>query len=434
MNTIALKYNPADEFRRWLYIGICGSALIASLASCSKDTPELPELKSTVYTSSTLDLSYNGELMPGKSVRVEIAPSSDGSQTSANLHLYSEFDLSQLSGMGLSGSIPAPGVIPGSPEVDIPVTLYPSDGSYTFSGSGSTDYADFNYSGKIEKDKLTLNITDSKLKSQIFAGQVLAPSPIVKDGLFEYSSIPFHIVWELDPSADIQIPLSDILKAILTAPVIPVYNNSAYTSVAQVYYSTVKTVAMTSGGNIPVVYVSTVGGAAHFATSCGNMLQYVPAEGGIRLYVNPLSALSQVLVALSKPQEDAEFVTKADSGSDTSILDKVDPALLNAIVKSLITAIQPSIRDGVPLTVAPGNNGTDIYLDTKTSVVFLSTLAKDLLTNPEIAAKIKAYLAELQIPDLTPEQIDGIFAQLPGFLEKTTKLEVGLSFVKAPEK
>ncbi len=432
MTTIALRLNPSDAVRRFLYMGLGAAALMASLSSCSDDSAELPDLKSGVYTSSTLSLSYNGELMPGKSVRLDVSPSADGKPAEGKLKLYSEFDLSQLSGMGLTGAIEAPGVIPGSESVELPVTLTPSDGSYTFTGNGNTEYAEFSYSGKLENEKLTLNIIDCKLKSQVFAGQVLSPAPIVKDGLLNYSSLPFHVVWELDPSAEVQIPLSGILKTVLTAPVIPVYNNTAYTSVAQVYYSSVKTIAMTPGGNMPIVYVSNVGGAAHLATSCGNMLQYVPYGSGIKLYVNPLSALSQVLVTLSKPQEDAEFVTKADESSSST--EKIDPALLNAIVKSLIAAIQPSISGGIPLTVSGSGSGIDLYLDTKTSVVFLSSLMKDLLTDPVIASKIKEYLIGLDIPEMSPEQLDGLIAQLPSFLEKTTRLEIGLSFVKAESK
>lgn len=430
MKTIALSLNTPDErIGKIITISATGLMMLLSLTSCKDDSESLPELKSTAFTSKTLALTYNGEEMPGKTVRLDYN-SADNASGSASLSLYSEFDLSQLSGMGLTGSIPGPGVIPGSPTLSIPVNLLPGDGCYTFSGKASTEYAEFTYSGKLEDDLLTLNIIDGTLKSQIFAGRVFQPAPIVKEGLLGYSSLPFHLVWEIDPAIGVDLPLSDILKGIFAAPVIPVYNNTAYTSVAQMYCSAIRTVALTPGGNIPVVYVSSVGGAAHLATSCGNMLQYVPSGTGIRLYVNPLSALSQALVSLSKPQEDAEFVTKAYYSAYGSGLDKIDPAILNAMVKALIKAIQPFLCDGVPLVVAPTENGVDIYLDTSTSVEFLSSLLGDMLQQPAIAGALQSYLAGLQLPNISPEELQGVLTQLPAFLEKTTKLEVGLAFEK----
>lgn len=399
--------------------------MIISLTSCSDKDNLLPELKSENYTSRSLALTYNGEEMPGKSVSLKI--SGAGSPlTEVEMTLYSEFDLSQLSGMGLTGSVAGPGIIPGSPELTLPVTLQPDGGSYIFSGNGTSDYADFKYSGRLSSDKLELNITDATLKSQTLAGKVFTPAPIERDGLLKYKSLPFHLVWEIDPSADIDIPLSQILQAIATAPVIPVYNNTAYSSIAQLFYSDIKSIALTPGGNIPMMYISTVGGAARIATTCGNMLQYVPTPGGMKLYVNPLSAVSQVLLALSKPSADAEFVTKADS-SDVGQAIEIDPQIKIALLQALMTTIKPQLSQGIPLTITPGENGADIYFDTAASVTFLSSLMENILSNPRIATALQEYLASLDIPSLSQEEINAILTQLPTFLEKTTKLEIGLS-------
>ncbi len=437
MKTYTLTFDSAsaaNHIRRWIWISALGGGMILAFTSCKYETEPLPELKADTYTSSTLSLTYDGEAMPGKSAKIEYT-SEPGSNTpsKAEITLYSEFDLSQLTGMGLTGSVKGPGVLPGSPMLTLTADLQPGSGCYTFSGEGRTDNVDYKYSGSIRSDLLEVNFTGCSLKSQVLAGKVFSPAPIVKKDLLTYESLPFHLVWELDPAAGIDIPLSDILTGIVTAPVIPVYNNTAYTSVALLFDSAVKTIALNPDGNIPVVYISTVGGAAHLATTTGNMLQYVPVSGGMKLYVNPLSALSQMLVILSKPSTDAEFVTKATDPASTpdsyDILNGADPKLISAFAKALVATVSPQLSEGIYLTVMPTSKGADIYFDTRSSVTFISALMQNLLSEPEIASALQEYLGSLDLPDLSQEELAGLLQQLPGFLEKTTKLEVGLSLV-----
>lgn len=411
-------------------------ALIGVTSSCIKDSSEpLPSLKSEIFTSSRLALNYMGEEMPGKSIELIADPSRAG-ESQAELRMYSEFDLSQLSGMNLTGSIPSPGVLPGSAVVTLPVDLIPSDGCYIFSGAASSDFVDYSYSGKLEEDKLTLNLTDCKLKNSAFACSVFAPAPLKQEGLLEYSSLPFHLVWEIDPAGGIDIPLSVLLRGIMTARIIPVYNNTAYTSIAELFASSVKTIALNEDGNIPVMYISTIGGAARIATTCGNMFQYVVAGQGIKLYVNPLSALGAMLVTLSKPSDDAEFITKADSGTESSsgIMSELNPEVKKAFVDALLKAIAPSLSEGIDLSVQPTAKGADIFMDTDHSVIFLMTLFEDLLKEPEIKTALHQYLKDSGIsdilPGILPEDADKLEESITTILENTTRLEIGLSLIK----
>lgn len=405
-------------------------AMMSFAAGCSDDKPSNPPslADSVTYAGTQLMLSYNGEQMPGKSVTLTLEPHSDGAQSIAGeMTMYSEFDLSELKGMGLKGSVPGPGVIPGSPSLTFPVTLTLSGGNYVFSGEGLTEHATFKYSGSAESKTLKLDM-EAALRNQVLAGEVLAPAPLEKVGVLEYKSMPFHLVWEIDPALGVKVPLSEILEAMAVAPVIPVYDNTAYTSVAQMFVSGVKTLALTPGGNIPIVYISTTGGAARVATTCGNMLQYVPDPGGLKLYVNPLTALGKVLVAFSKPSSEAHFSTK--SGSD-GLVSGLDPEVVTALVQALAATAAPQLSQGMPLTVAPTDAGADIYFDTKTSVTFLATLLQNVMKNPEIMQGINSYLASIDLPGLKPEEIAEVMQKLPQFLEHTTRLEIGLSLVKA---
>ena len=411
----------------------CAGLLAAGLGGCSdhNDVDPVPDLSAgATYTGTSLELYYDGEQMPGKTAEVKVA---DGE---AEMTFYSTFDLSQLTGMGLTGELASPGITPGDSRLVLTAPAVAGDGVYEVAGSGATDYVTFDYTGSISKDKMTFSLTDVKLKNQSLAGNVFAPAPIVGNIVSGYSSLPFHLVWELDPAVGVDIPLSEVLQLIATAPVIPVYDGTAYTSVAQAFYSLVKTVALKSDGDMPVMYVSTLGGAAHVATSCGNMLQYVPVESGMKLYLNPLQVVSEALLALSDNKDDAKFdfstLLKRSSAADSgSAATGVDPALTRAMIGVLLKALAPQIEGGVPLTVAPTSVGADIYLDTATSVTFLATLLQGALQNPDIQAKLQEYLSGVNLPGVNPDQLAGLLQALPQYLMKTTKLEIGLSLVKA---
>lgn len=419
------------------YYGI-GVASILLLTGCSdkNDPVTLPDLSTEkTYSGTSLELYYNNEQMPGKSAVLK----KDGDK--ANITFSCAFDLSQLTGMGLSGSLPGPGVTPGTPVLSIVTPLAITDDGYTLSGSGETEFVTYSYSGTLADDKMIFRFNDCKLKNTLLSGKVFSPSPVIRNGILDYTSLPFHLEWEIDPEGGIDIPLSDILKVAVTAPIIPVYNNTAYTSISEALVNLVKTVALTESGNIPVIYVSTLGGAAHLATSSGTMMQYIPSAIGIKLYLNPLSVVGEVLLATSDNKYDEKFdfeamLKKSPSANTREASEagdsvEIDPELKKALIEVILKAFAPSLANGIPLTVEPTAEGADIYLDTATSVGFLGSVLQDAMQNPVIMGALKKALAEAQIPELDPEMIEGLIQQLPSFLIQTTKLEIGLSFIEA---
>ena len=210
---------------------------------------------------------------------------------------------------------------------------------------------------------------------------------------------------------------------------------------AEAFVNLVKTITLTDSGNIPVMYVSTLGGAAHIATSSGNMMQYVPSQTGIKLYLNPLSVMGEILLATSDNKNDEKFDFEsmlkkapsytAQSGSGTSDAVSIDPELVKAFATVLLKAFAPQLPGGIPLAVTPTSAGVDIYLDTATSVTFLSTVLQDMMQNPTIMEALKNALASVELPEVDPSEISGLLQKLPQFLIATTKLEIGLSLVAA---
>ena len=386
-----------------------GLLLLAGVAgimtSCSdKDDIPAPDFSSKTFTGTALELYYNGEQMPGTTADVRLA---DGK---ADISFTSTLDLSQVEGLGLNEKLVCPGVLPGNLKLDLTAPITPGNGCYTLYGSGETQEVSYSYAGEIYSDKMVFNLTDVKLKVKALAGKVFAPAPLKTEYLNIISS-PFHIVWELDPTAGIDVPLSGLLEAIAVAPIIPVYNNTAYMSAAEAFTQVIKTIAL---------------------------LEYVPTASGLNLYVNPLSLYSQFLLAASNNKDDAQFdfaamLHKAPTRTDASAGDAsgeiFSQEIKTALLKSVLTALAPQIADGIPLTITPTDKGVALYFDTATSVTFLANVLGGMLQNPSIAAALQQKLASFELPGLTPEQMQAILADMPGFLEKTTRLELGLELI-----
>ena len=111
----------------YLFAVICSVALFTS---CSDDDDEKmvnPVPQTTFTGENGLQLTYNGAPMPGK--KVTFTPDATNAQK-ATLRLEGEFDLNGILGKAKSAaaredvSMPtAPGVLPGSPVVTLPVDL-----------------------------------------------------------------------------------------------------------------------------------------------------------------------------------------------------------------------------------------------------------------------------------------------------------------------
>lgn len=96
---------------------------LLALGACSDDDPRPEALEGKTYSGMTLlSMTYDEAPMSGKSVA--LVP--DGEN--AAMTLYSTFDLSQL-GDALKGIPPieAPGVLPGTPKLQIKAALSPKE-------------------------------------------------------------------------------------------------------------------------------------------------------------------------------------------------------------------------------------------------------------------------------------------------------------------
>lgn len=394
-------------------------------ASCSDDKEApAPSLSDRIFTGvKELKLGYCGEAMPGKSAH--LVPGNSGE---ASLTLYSDFDLGQLGVDGISGKLPAPGVIPGDISTTLPLRLTAGDGCYLFSGDGKGSAAVFSYSGKIYADSLVMNITDVKLDNLSLAGTPWQLAPIEKnmEGV-GFKSLPFHMVWDITLPTGETLRLGDLMSLAVTLPCIPVYGGTAYSSVAQLLSQVVKTVTFLPNGNVAVMYVSTVGGAAHLATLSTNMIQYTVASADmLKLYLNPLSiaGLAMTTGAVSDIYGKVENTLTSMTGEQKEALSKLMP-----IVKNVVAGFAPQIADGIPMAYGMRGDSLSVYFDMATAVPVVEAIAKTLLNDPAIKQQL---LSELQkYPEVAAElpKLMEILEQLPAYLERTTRLEAGLRLI-----
>lgn len=425
------------------YLLYSSIALALFVTGCDKDENVLPQLKSTTYSSGSLTVYYCGDEMPSK--QIVLTPGSttgDGAQT-ATLAMSGVLDLSSL-GIKDIPILPAPGILPGDNTTTLSVTLVPDkkEGKYTFAGNDETQFIQYSYSGELSDTHLTLNIEDVLLHNTSLAGKAFTPTP-TQASLADLKNpenikSPFYIRWEIGNLPGLELNPGIILNALTLAPVIPVYNNTAYSSLAQVFDQCVQTLALLPNGNIPVRYYSNHEGATQLLTTNPNMLQYVvTGQNTLQLYINPMSAVGLRLVAQSTPTwlpsffdtAYAETIKQQIADSKPTNSSEADEAIQNALIQSLLLAIKPAMADGLPLEFTPTADGINLYLNTETCTDFIGLLLGEMVKQPAIAQRLSQYLIEA---GLSEDDVANLIQNIPAILQATTKLNIGLTLRNYP--
>lgn len=392
-------------------------------AGCDNDSDKtLSPLPDKTYSGTeALDIDYNDADMNGKSATL----TRNGSN--AVITFDSKVDLSQISDLfkGMQ-PIPGPGVLPGTPVLSLPVSLVADGDEYSFSGKGETDFVTYTYSGDVSADKLDFDFENVMLKNQRLANTAWKPAPLVTSGL-EVTSSPLHIVWESSfpaPLEGFDGSIQDALTLLSVLPIIPVYNNTAYMSVAQALASSLKSVGFNPDGNAVVTYLQTVNGAAQFAQAPKCMIQYLPlSDTMMKLFVNPTDLMGQILVNGSShpdlPPNPFGKASRADSGTATI-----------ESMTAIIQALAPMIAEGFPMqyTLTPGS--LQIFLNSDVLLPLVKGVILPILNDPIIKASIIEKLkANAQLQSYFP-MFEKFMEILPAAISATTRIELGINLVK----
>lgn len=400
----------------YLFAVICSVSLFTS---CSDDDDNVvnPIPPTTFNNDNGLQLTYNGEPMLGK--KVTYTPDATNG-AKATLRLEGEFDLNSLltSATGKSvrdilNSPTAPGVLPGSPIVTLPVNLTINGDQCTFSGTSETEYCTFDYEGKLSIGTMNLALTNVTLKNAALAGIVWQPTPMKNTDEPGVIDEPIHLVWVSDTKAALEILPGytseiDINDLLLLALQIPLFGDGEV-SVEQMLCNVLKDVTLGADGNVIATYMDAANGGSEWTQSPANLAQYVIVnDNQLQLFLNPQAIMANV--------------AKAAKASKT-----ID---LGTILQQAITTLSPMLANGVPLTYVKEGDRLKVYLGTELLLPLMKGIVAPLFSDEDfLNMVIEAMKSDPQFGGMAGMMIPTL-KLLPEIINTTTQLEIGLNFTR----
>lgn len=391
----------------YLFAVICSVTLFTS---CSDDDDEKmvnPVPQTTFTGENGLQLTYNGAPMPGK--KVTFTPDATNAQK-ATLRLEGEFDLNGILGKAKSAaaredvSMPtAPGVLPGSPVVTLPVDLTINGDKCSFAGTSETDYCTFSYKGEVSAGAMELALSEVKLKNAKLAGMTWKLKPYDKEDPNETD--PIYLVWEAEKKVFDFLPIESVLKLALRVKLIAAGADHKV-SATEMLGTVLQDVTFMEDGNIVATYKDAANGGTEWTKSPVNLAQYVVEnDNQIKVFLNPAAIIAAV--------------NNAGRAVD-----------VQTVIQQTIQMLYPMLVNGVPVAFEQTEDALSVYLNTELLLPLLKTLVVPLLSDEEVVAMLVELMKK--DPDFSEmaDLAEPMLKAFPEIIESTTKVEIGLNFVK----
>lgn len=391
----------------YLFAVICSVTLFTS---CSDDDDEKmvnPVPQTTFTGENGLQLTYNGAPMPGK--KVTFTPDATNAQK-ATLRLEGEFDLNGILGKAKSAaaredvSMPtAPGVLPGSPVVTLPVDLTINGDKCSFAGTSETDYCTFSYKGEVSAGAMELALSEVKLRKAKLAGMTWKLKPYDKEDPNETD--PIYLVWEAEKKVFDFLPIEYVLKLALRMELIAAGADHKV-SATEMLGTVLQDVTFMEDGNIVATYKDAANGGTEWTKSPVNLAQYVVEnDNQIKVFLNPAAIIAAV--------------NNAGRAVD-----------VQTVIQQTIQMLYPMLVNGVPVAFEQTEDALSVYLNTELLLPLLKTLVVPLLSDEEVVAMLVELMKK--DPDFSEmaDLAEPMLKAFPEIIESTTKVEIGLNFVK----
>ena len=390
----------------YLFAVICSVTLFTS---CSDDDEKMvnPVPQTTFTGENSLQLTYNGAPMPGK--KVTFTPDATNAQK-ATLRLEGEFDLNGILGKAKSAaaredvSMPtAPGVLPGSPVVTLPVDLTINGDKCSFAGTSETDYCTFYYKGEVSAGAMELALSEVKLKNAKLAGMTWKLKPYDKEDPNETD--PIYLVWEAEKKVFDFLPIESVLKLALRMELIAAGADHKV-SATEMLGTVLQDVTFMEDGNIVATYKDAANGGTEWTKSPVNLAQYVVEnDNQIKVFLNPAAIIAAV--------------NNAGRAVD-----------VQTVIQQTIQMLYPMLVNGVPVAFEQTEDALSVYLNTELLLPLLKTLVVPLLSDEEVVAMLVELMKK--DPDFSEmaDLAEPMLKAFPEIIESTTKVEIGLNFVK----
>lgn len=372
-------------------------------------------LEAKTYSQESLALSYNGAPLYGKSAEFTVLEAGKAMITLSGeaIDLKAIFEDSEVPPMNTCG------VFPGSPVTVLNVELTGTESECTFTGASETDFCTFSYEGSVNKDAMSLNLVDVKLKNTTMADATVSIAGGWGFKPFEYNFYnDLRVVWESEKQVELfegfGMPISTIVSMALVMPIV------GEQTVAELLTGSLNQISFLEDGNIVANYLDTTTG--EFVDSPMNIAQYVVAGDKLMLYLNP----------------QAIIVNQMQKGQDGTRSENDMENAMNAI----FTAVIPMAVQGIPLSYGKAISGVDFetnapqYFDyPETMSVYLGTeVLKPLLMAvvPVLAdEEIKQAVIEAATsnPDFEgmAQMIEGVINSIGEVVETTSVIEIGIN-------
>lgn len=383
------------------------------LWGCEDDKPfELDPMLAggTVYTElNGLILNSGGAPVVGKTVKV-VPDKGDASR--ATLVIWSNFDSRLIPGIPsqLEMVVAGPGVLPGTPQLQVDVKFTTEGEAKVFSGSGRTEYCTYKYNGRLTNSGLELNFTDVELLDQSMAGVRLAPLPPVVDDTNladPVKSSPFYVDWApadgtMIDFGGLSLPAGAALQMMLD--VTPsVETPAGLLTPAQAFYALVENVELEGNGDV-ILTLRDAADPTKSVRTAPNMVQYVlTGKGTMRLFVNP-----QMLI-----------LSPLDSRGEVSPL----ILALGTVSKTLL----PMLSTGMPLNFNMIEDGVRIYLGSDVLLPLLRDGVLPIVGNrTQLDRLIQLAQGNPSLSGLN-EYLPPMLRSLSGVIRATTTVNLGLN-------
>lgn len=403
--------------KKLLYL-LTAFAMTGAMTACSSDDDDKDVM--ATFTGEDLFLSVNGTDPVGK--MVVFVPGADANHAMLNL-TGMPFDISALSRADMPAdlTIPTPGIIPGSPEYVLNITMEKDGIGRNFSGNAATDYCTFDYSGVLYSDhnKLKMEIINVKLKNTTLAGKWSVP--VLDEWTGEGN--PVHFVWESGkvPAIDMfgtgmpyPMPINTIVNLALVMPTIQAgvdaSGNPVMVNVPTMLSNVLKDVTFKDNGNIIATYVDAAKGAMTPSVSPEGLAQYVvTSTDSVRLYLNPQAIMATA--SGSRATEDATNV----------LVGKLLPVLM-----PMLPELTPIVAQGVPMAYRLEGNDLCVYLGTDFLLPLLKAVAPLFKDQEFVNALMQLMSSDPTFGAMAP-MMQGVLADMPEIIEKTTVIEAGIN-------
>ena len=391
----------------YLFAVICSVTLFTSFSDDDDEKMVNPVPQTTFTGENGLQLTYNGAPMPGK--KVTFTPDATNAQK-ATLRLEGEFDLNGILGKAKSAaaredvSMPtAPGVLPGSPVVTLPVDLTINGDQCSFAGTSETDYCTFSYKGEVSAGAMELDLSEVKLKNAKLAGMTWKLEPY--DETNPNETDPIYLVWEAEKKVLGFMPIESVLKIALRMDLIAAGADNKI-SATDMLGTVLQDVTFMEDGNIVATYKDAANGGTEWTKSPVNLAQYVVEnDNQMKVFLNPAAIIAAV--------------NNAGRAVD-----------VQAVIQQAIQMLYPMLVNGVPVAFGQTDDALSVYLNTELLLPLLKTLVVPLLSDEEVVAM----LVDLMKKDPDFGEMAGLaeptLKAFPEIIESTTKVEIGLNFVK----